>query len=65
MAELKPCPFCGEPEPIMRVHTDPHDLIETFSFQCRNELCFCEMGSARRKEWAIKRWNRRTDDEKS
>lgn len=63
MTELKPCPFCGEPNPIMRVRTDPHDLTDFYYVQCTNELCFCEMGPARKREWAIKRWNRRANDD--
>lgn len=63
MIELKPCPFCGEANPKMRVATDPRDLTDFFYVECANDLCAARMGYARKRDWAVKRWNRRVSDE--
>ena len=62
MDKLKPCPFCGDPNPKEEIYCDPHDLIEYYYIRCTNDLCFAQMGSARKREWAIKRWNRRAEN---
>ena len=61
MQELKPCPFCGEQAQI-RIKTDS-ELNDYYYIKCENNLCYAKSGYCKKEEWAIKRWNRRTNDD--
>ena len=61
MDELKLCPFCGETA-VIRTKTD-NDLNDYFYVKCENDLCYAKSGYCRKKEWAVKRWNRRANNE--
>lgn len=64
MAELKPCPFCGGREVIIRTIRCDDDgrIITRFYAQCRG--CFSQTGmDARTKACAFDAWNRRTNDD--
>ena len=56
--KLKPCPFCGNPAKL-RYECDKREIIDLWCVQCENELCYAMTGWETKKEWAIKRWNRR------
>ena len=60
MAELKPCPFCGD---NARVETT---CICYFIVHCTNEKCEIKPCTKiqQSKEIAIKVWNRRADDDR-
>lgn len=64
MDELKPCPFCGGEEIVIRpVHGYfPKSAHRTYYYiQCRN--CFARSGDLWRKSKAIEAWNRRAGEE--
>ena len=64
MAELKPCPFCGEREVIVRTIrcANAGTVITRFYAQCRG--CFAQTGmDARTQKSAIDAWNRRAKDD--
>lgn len=61
--KLKPCPFCGSIPFIDEIPQHKH-TIAIFMLDCEGE-CFVECKcscviSAKNKEEAIKKWNRRT-----
>jgi Lar family restriction alleviation protein len=58
MNELKPCPFCGEDNPIMQVDKEEYSL--TYCVQCWH--CDCRTDDYPNEEEAIERWNRRADN---
>ena len=57
MTELKPCPFCGNSDPLLI--ENGHWPIE---IHCRNWNCMA-MVVDEVKEDAIRHWNRRVEDE--
>ena len=56
MAELKPCPFCGGEEIVIRPVQSAHQRTYYY-IQCRN--CFARSGDLWRKSKVIEAWNRR------
>ena len=66
MDELKPCPFCGGTDILMR---DVRGMfgkssnVRTYHYmQCRN--CFSQTGYYKTKSKTIKTWNTRTSKER-
>lgn len=53
MSELKPCPFCGTPDPIM-IHREDED-----SWLVHCTWCGAQSGARGSKEIATAVWNRR------
>lgn len=45
MAELKPCPFCGNPAKL-RYGCDKREITDLWCVQCENELCYAMTGWA-------------------
>lgn len=54
MAELKPCPFCGDSSPY--IHGDEYYWVQCFS-------CGAETQGDEDISVAIERWNRRADND--
>lgn len=64
MAELKPCPFCGSHNVLLR-HYDPYDGYHGDCGVWEAWCVICEANIERRQEEeAIEAWNRRADDGK-
>lgn len=70
MAELKPCPFCGDKFPTLHIRTDKRYIVDIrgqnlltendeYEVACRVCGCRTAMWSARRN--AIEVWNVRVD----
>ena len=64
MAELKPCPFCGE-TPKDETYIDSFGRVK-YGIECRNDSCEIQPLTAwfAEKKEAIEAWNRRHDDGK-
>ncbi len=64
MAELKPCPFCGE-VPTMELFIDLYHR-KKFGIECRNEDCDIQPMTAwyADEKDCVKDWNRRAEDGK-
>ena len=58
MAELKPCPFCGEKENI-KVGEVPIGNYANLFYKVTCRTCGASSGLDRDKETIIKAWNRR------
>ena len=69
MAELKPCPFCGN-HPDLDFHASgckryfddmgvPRDTPILYTVKC--PWCGCAIGAYESTDGAIESWNRRTD----
>ena len=58
MAELKPCPFCGE-RPVREILIDDKEYVA-----CVNYRCPCQPATAayKDKRVAVRMWNRRVDN---
>ena len=54
MAELKPCPFCGN---VPKIHKSEVELVEPFGIICYS--CFIVFIGATEKE-VVERWNKRS-----
>ena len=67
MAELKPCPFCGEVPKIR--HFQYASLLACLNVKCEvnprvgKEHPFNKLGEA--EKWLTEVWNRRANDERS
>lgn len=64
MSEIKPCPFCGGEDIIVRPAPKPFlgDYKRTYKFaQCR--YCLARTGEYGTEPKAIEAWNRRVQDE--
>ena len=60
MAELKPCPFCGNDDLEILLEFNPMLKYEYFRVLC--SCCGASSCGHLHKEIAIKRWNRRAED---
>ena len=62
MIELKPCPFCGGADILMRdvrgMFGKSFNVRTYYYMQCRN--CFSQTGYYKTKPKTIKAWNTRT-----
>lgn len=54
--KLKPCPFCGNKQPILQTITKPHPRHWV---ECMEMTCRAETMSKSNKRRAIEIWNRR------
>lgn len=67
--ELKPCPFCGNREPMIEVFPPHTHVIATFMqdypgsavVECSNDRCGASI-MAQTLDYAVERWNRRVND---
>lgn len=63
--ELKPCPFCGESEPVrMMVRAGKDGWRNRYFILCEydNGGCGASSGWYHSKEEALESWNRRAED---
>lgn len=56
MAELKPCPFCGGEAEII-------SGFGKYTVQCKKGGCMANISWASNKDYAIKAWNRRAEND--
>lgn len=61
MAELKPCPICGEPPECDRYHRYNELSLET-EYRFKYSCCGFSSGLCKTEEEAMKAWNRRADN---
>lgn len=73
MAELKPCPFCGDKFPTQNTTTRKGHLVniqgrslltENDSYEISCRICGCRTGVWCALSSAIEAWNRRAEDGK-
>ena len=63
MEELKPCPFCGEPDPTIYEDIEPCGTGKyNVQIYCSNQNCSLDFGWHESEEEAIEAWNTRADD---
>lgn len=59
MNELKPCPFCGSWAAFVETKHKKYP----FMIKCMNGNCAARTDRTQEREYAIKLWNRRKDEE--
>lgn len=62
MAILKPCPFCGNTNPVIQKRRYVWQSKAIYTVQCNK--CYARMVSLDSIYMAINAWNRRVDNDK-
>ena len=65
MSELKPCPFCGNNEPTIRIFRGKNGWRDRYAVICRYDEggCGAESGLYHYEIEAVEAWNRRAKDD--